>query len=193
VQKAQELCSVKTPAQALSTGGTDAYGARIWTKDMKELDVSSSVFSFYTIFLATGEPAVTGSIISIGGRLHRVKNVYRSAAGVLAAEANELSSSALATAVSYYARAAGLNPVTDVVTEAAPVSLNALRMRFQDDYLYPNEATPKFAEGDIKVIILKSAVATAKVDDQLALSDGRWRTIAVEDEDPCWGLHMRHV
>jgi hypothetical protein len=159
---------------------------------MKEIVVSSGSFSFYTLFFSAAETVQVGNIVTVSSRLHRVKNVYKAATGMLAAEANELAAGALVASASYYARATGLNPVTDVVTEASPVTLSVIRMRFQDDYLYPNEAAPKFVEGDIKVLLTKVAVTTAKVDDQIALADGRWRTIAVEDEGLCWGLHMRH-
>jgi hypothetical protein len=191
IQQAQGLFKYQTPVQALSTGGVDAYGARIWIKDMKEIEVSSGAFSFYTIFFAPDEAVEVGHLVTASGRLHRVKNVYTSASGLLAVEANELGTDALATGVSYYARA--LNPVADTITESAPVVLNAIRMRFQDDYLYPNQSAPKFEEGDIKVLITKAAVAAAKVEDQIALSDGRWRAIAIEDEGSYWGLHMRHA
>lgn len=193
VQRAQGLLKYQTPAECLSTGGTDAYGARVWIKDMKEVEISSGAYSFYSIFFAPNELVTVGSIVTCSGRLHRVRNVYTGAAGMLVAEANELAAGALVTGATYTPKNTGLNPVTDVVTPGANVTLNSLRMRWQDDYLYPNEAAPRFEEGDIKVLITKAAVATAKKEDTITFSDGVWRVVAVEDEGLCWGLHMRHA
>jgi len=193
VQQADGLASVQTAEQLLSTGGTSAYVGRVWTKDLKELEVSSKMYGFFTLFLAPTETVSPGQFLTLGGRIYVVRNVYMSAAGLLAAESEELGTDALQAGVSYYARGAGYSPVTDDVTESAAVVLNLVRMRYQVDYAYPTESAPKYLEGDLRALIRKAAVATARADDQVALSEGRWRVVAAEDEHPCWGLHLRRA
>ena len=190
LHRADGAATIQSVAQALSTGGTPTYGAKLWVKDFKEVDVSSKLFAFVNIYLPTPETVVEGQLIALGGRLHFVRNTFVSAAGFLVAESDELASDALTTgsyAVATYA------PATDTNTLAAGVAVNVLQTRYQDDYRYQNQVEPRFKEGDIKAFVTKAAIATAKSGDQLTIGATAWLVHSVLDEGTSWGLHLRHV
>lgn len=192
IHRADGAATIKTVAQALSAGGTASYASRLWIKDLKEVDVSSSLFSMLNVYFAANEDVVVGNVILLAGRLHLVRNVYTGAAGLLIAESDELPANAVSSMI-YTPRGGAYNPTTDMTTASLSITTSLLRTRFQDDYAYPNEAAPKYVKGDIRGSVLKSAVATPKVDDYATLTDGDWRVVSIEDETLTWGLHLRHV
>lgn len=192
IHRADGAATIKTVAQALSTGGTPSFASRLWIKDLKEVEVSSSLFNMLNVYLAPNETVAVGNLILLAGKLHLVRNVYLGAAGLLIAESDELPATAVAS-VTYTPRGGAYSPTTDTTTPSAPITANLLRTRFQDDYAYPNEAAPKYVKGDIRGSVLKSAVATPKVDDYVTLTDGDWRTVSIDDDGATWGLHLRHV
>jgi hypothetical protein len=81
----------------------------------------------------------------------------------------------------------------DERTPGAGVALNLLRLRWQDLYQYANETELKYAEGDLRVLIRKADVATAKVNDQFTVGGEKYEILSAVNEDSaaCWGLHLR--
>lgn len=192
IHHADGPATIKTVAQALSTGGTPSYASRLWIKDLKEVDVSSSLFSMLNVYFAPNEAVAAGNLILLAGHLHFVRNVYTGAAGLLIAESDELPANAVSS-VTYTPRGGAYNPTTDVTAASAPITANLLRTRYQDDFAYQNEAAPKYVTGDIRGSVLKSVIVAPKVDDYVTLTDGDWRVVSIEDETLTWGLHLRHV
>lgn len=190
LHRASGAATIRTPAQTLaSAGGTSTYAARVWVKDQKELEVSSHLTAFYNIYLPSTDVVVAGNIVGLGGSLHIVRGVLLSVAGFTVAESDEMGTATLVAGCTYKART--YTPATDVLTDAAPVTLAVLQQRFHSDYVYPNAAAPKMEPGDIKAVILKTAV-TPVVDATLMISGVVWRVINVQSEDAsCWALHLR--
>lgn len=191
IHRADGGATIQTVDQALSTGGTPTYASRLWIKDLKEVDVSSSLFNMLNVYLAPNESVAVGNLITLAGRLHFVRNVYLGAAGLLIAESDELATTALSS-VTYTPRGGAYVPATDAVAPGSPITVTVLRTRFQDNYTYPNEATPKYVEGDIRVAVLQSAV-TPGIDDRVTFPDGDWRVLSIQNDGLTWGLHLRHV
>jgi hypothetical protein len=192
VQRAHGAATLRTVAQALSAGGTATYGSKLWVKDVKELEVSSKLEGFFNLYLPSYETVAIGNLIQLSGRQHLVRNYLLSAAGFLEAEVSELALDAL-TVGSY--KAMSFAPATDDRTVSSTTALNVLRLRFQDLYTYREQAQDKFQEGDLKALIRKADVATAKVNDLLSVGGEDWEILSVSDEDGslCWGLHLRHA
>lgn len=190
LQRAHGACTIRTIDQALiGSGGVSAYGAKLWVKDMKEIEVSSKLSPFFHIYLSSYETVAVGSVISLLGREHIVRNTFLSAAGFLVAESDELVAGAI-QAGTFYPRSYA--PATDAITDGAPVALQVLRLRFQDEYEYLQAAAPKMEAGDIRVMIRKNVTAAPpKANDKLVLPDATWLVISVSDESSGWGLHLR--
>jgi hypothetical protein len=191
LQRADGVASIRTFGQAIAgAGGTDTYGAKLWVKDMKEIEVSSKLSGFFNIYLPSPETVAAGSVISLGGRLHVVRNTFKSSGGFLVTEGDELDAAAVLAGT--YHGVTGYAPATDVVTAGA-TAVTLLRIRYQDDYEYANEAEPKFVVGDIKAYVRKSQIATARAKDKVDLSALSWLVESVSDENDCWGLHLRRA
>jgi hypothetical protein len=190
VQRAS-AASIQTIAQALGTAGTvSTYASKLWVKDLKEVDISSKLAGFFNIYLPTYETVAAGTLVTVSGRLHIVRNFFVSAAGFLVAEADELALTAL-TVGTYTPQT--YTPATDERAAGTPVALNVLRLRFQDQFAYANQAEPKYEEGDFRAIIRKADVASAKTNDLLTLGGEPYEILAVSNEGDCWGLHLRHA
>lgn len=189
VQQSDGLATVKTMAQALSAAaGTSAHASMIWIKEGKELDTSALMFDAVNIIFAQGEPAVEKALVNLGGRWYLVRAAYTSAAGFLTAVADELPEPVLETitlGVRTYV------PATDTYTTANS-SVSLIRIRWQSHFDYLTQGSTDYERGDLQGMMLKTA-ATPKAGDTLTLSDGKWNVLAVTDEAPVWGLHLRRA
>lgn len=192
VQRASGAATLRTVAQALSTGGLATYAAKMWIKDVKEVEVSSSLNGFFNLYLPSPEVVAVGQLIQVAGRQHLVRNSYLSVAGFLVAESSELALDAV-TVGTY--KAMTHNVADDVRTPASTTALNLLKLRWQDLFQYKEQAQPTFEEGDLRALVRKVDVATAKVNDLLNFGGEDWEIKSVSNEDggACWGLHLRHA
>lgn len=189
IHRAVGAAALQTIGQTLSTGGTPTYAGKLWVKDFKEQEISSTLEGFFNLYLPQGAVAPNGSIVSVAGRLHMVRNSFVSAAGFLVAECSELAVDALVSAT-YSSMVYSPLTDTEVPTNTA---VNLLRVRFQDDYAYSSESSPKLEPGDIKGYVRKAVITTAKVNHKVTVGATPWRVQTVSDEGDCWGLHLRHA
>jgi hypothetical protein len=188
LHRALGAATVRTAAEAIaSTGGTSTYAGRLWVKDIREQEASSSLTSFLNVFLPSPVAAAVGAIIGLSGKLHLVRNSYLSAAGFTVAEVDELASAVVAG--TYTPRT--YTAATDTEAAGTPVPLNLLPTRFFDDYAYATAASEKFEPGDVRALIRKVDVAAPKAKDILAYGGVTWRVFSVADEGTSWGLHLR--
>lgn len=186
---AQTSAVVKTPGEALAaSAGLTAYASRLWIKDLKEVEVSSDFLSLFGIYFSPSETINEGSLIQLDGRWHMIRSSLKTAAGFRVAVSEELPEPVLESAM-FGGRV--YNPVTDAYSNT-PLSVQALRLRYQAHFRYKSEAAQKFDKGDMQVLVLKSVV-TPKAGDQVTLSDGAWNVESVVDEAPVWSLHVCHV
>jgi hypothetical protein len=191
IQRADGSVQIQTVAEAIAgAGGTATYGAKLWVKDLKEIEVSSKLTAYFNIYLPAPEAPTAGQIITLAGVLYMVRGVFKSAAGFLAAEVSELEAGAVAAAT--YSSAGAYDPSSDSYTPVdTPVTV--LNMRWQDDYTYTGEASPKYAEGDRKAYVRTSEIAAAKAGDRVTIGGVVWTVLSVETEGACWGLHLRRA
>lgn len=190
LHRALGTATIKTLVQLLTSGGVSTYAAKVWVKDMKELEASSELKSFMNIFLPSTDAAVEGDVITLAGTHYVVRNSYLSAAGFLVAEANELDAGALTTGT-YTPRV--YVPATDSRTSGTPVAVSTLVTRFQDNYEYPTQAAPKLEPGDIRAVITQAAVANPLPGDLLQIASVDWKVLTAGADGSCWNLHLRRA
>lgn len=193
VHRADGLAARKTADEAIrAQAGYSLYGARLWVKDLKELEFSSRLPSFMNLYIAPTETAAAGDFILLSSRLHLVRNTFLGAAGFRICEVDELPSDALTTA-SYVSRTGQTyNPATDTVS-GTTTSVPVIQHRWQDDYLYERLSSVTFDAGDHIVRVSKTNIATAEAGDSLTLADGRaFKVVSVKDDGAgAWALHAR--
>lgn len=195
VHKADALATVKTMDQTLrSLTGTSAYAARLWVKDMKEIEVSSKLSAFYNLYFSASETVTLGSVVTIGSALHLVRGVFISAAGFRVCEADELPAGALTTATYTDKSGQAYDSTTDTMGALTPGSVAVLWHRYQAGFERYQASAEPFAEGDITLSVSKTAVATAGAGDTFTMASVSWRVIGVRDDGlGAWILHCRRA
>lgn len=192
VHRCDGLANVTTFDQAIrGLTGTEMYAGRLWVKDLKELEASSHLTSFMNIYAAPTETIAVGSVVSLGDRLHLVRNAFVSAAGFLVAEADQLTDDCVA-AVTYTSKSAGVyDPANDTVAGTSS-AVTGIWHRWQDDYVYERMSQKEFLRGDIVMHVSKTSVATAVPGDRLTFDGTSWLVLSARDDGAgAWALHCR--
>lgn len=188
---AQALAVRRTPGQLLTgAAGVSAYAARSWIKAQKEIEISSRLFNLYHVFFTASESVAVGSVIEMMGVRHFVRNIFAADSGLQVAQCDELPAGCV-QAGTYRSQLASYNPVTDVMT-GTDIALNVLKVRWQVDFDYDNQAAETYSRGDAQIFVAKSAV-TAQAGDRVTLADGAWLIEGVDDTGDAWSCHVRHA
>lgn len=186
--QATEAVAPRSFADVLNgLAGTPAWAARVWVKGSKEIEISSDIADVFDIYFAPAETVVENMLVHMSGRWHIVRTVYPSTAGLLVALADELPEPVVVTAA--FASRTYL-PNTDSWS-VDPISVQALRLRWQSHFHYPMRGVEKFKSGDQVLVVLKSAI-TPKAGDLVELSGDGYRVDSVLDEGTTWALHLCH-
>jgi hypothetical protein len=193
LHRADGLATVKTADQALrALAGATLYAARLWVKDLKELEISSRLASFYTLYVAPTEAIALGSYVQLSSRWHIARNSFLGASGMGVVEVDELPADALTTAT--YSKRSGqvYDPTTGLTAAASTAAVALLYHRWQDDYVYARMSAMKFEAGDIVANVSKTQVAAAVTGDTFVLNATTYRVMAVRDDGAgAWILHSR--
>ncbi len=193
--RADGLASVNTLEQAiLGTVGGSAYAARLWVKDNKEVVVSSRLDGFFNIYFSSTETIAVGSVVTIDGRAHLVRNSFVNASGFLLCEADELPITYVSAVVYTDKSGQAYDAAADALGALGPVSCSALWHRFQSGYEYLRPSADKFEPGDITANVSKTNIPAAGANDRFTLLGDTWRVLAVRDNGAnVWMLHARRV
>lgn len=187
LQGADALANLNTIAAELAgTAATSAYAALVFAKYLPDSVDSSKYPPQYQIFTAGSESAPAESLIQLNSIWYLVKDSYVSTSGLRIALANVIQGTVFETIT---ASNKTYVPTTDSYTSVTH-SVKLLRLRWQEHFTYLSKAQISYDRGDEQIFILKSAM-TVLAGDTLALSDGTWRILDVQDEGLCWGCHAR--
>lgn len=169
----QQLCQ--------NTTGTQAWAAKAWVKDSKEIDESSDMIGVNHIHMSTSEAVAPTNIILFDGGYHIVRKTTKGPAGTLVVTCDEVPEPAIETATLN-------NVVYDPINETSTVtttSIRVLRLRWQSLFEYRDAASPSFNPEDLQVVIAKT-VATPVVGATLVMSDGDFQIDSIMSETGVW-------
>lgn len=188
IQGADGLANLSSIAESLSNAAPrTAYAALVFSKYMPEANDNSKYPPQYQMFLAGAEEAPADSLIELDSRFFLVKQSYISTSGLRVALVNEIEDPVFET-VTFGSRT--YDPLTDTYTSAgSPIKI--MRVKWSEHYLYLSKASETYERGDMQIFILKAS--TPKPSDTLALADGTWRILAVQDEGLHWSCHARRA
>lgn len=149
LHKASGLAQVQ-PLTAFFNGALPlkAYAGGVWIKTAKQIDEDSEEFNQSAVYFARGEDVQPNQIVYLEGRYHHVREVYPSTAGHQAALVETIEEPFQGTLV---VESAGLDPRTELPIAGA--NYPALRLRWQSDFRYLSQITPKFETGDTQLVI----------------------------------------
>lgn len=190
IQGTDGIASLQSVAAALrGDAPVSAHAALLFSRYLPESADSSKYPPQYQVFLAGTEASPADSLIYMAGDWYLVKESYLSNSGLRIAMANVVNGTVFET-ISYEAKT--YVPVSDtMVTVTTPVKV--MRVKWQEHFHYMTRADETYQRGDIQVLVLKSAMPTAKASDELPMSDGPWRVLSVQDEGEILSMHLRRA
>lgn len=201
LHQASELARMYTFGDALAGVVTKSlWGARLWVKGTKEVDESSGVYDAYTCYFSKSEDIrdpdhANGTffdsreqyvLIWIDQRWHLVRTSYLTGGGFLAAVVDELPEPVMVN-VNFVTRV--YNPVPDTWTET-PKIVPAVNLRWQSNFQYFTRYSATYENGDCQIKVRKADI-TPKAGDRVDLQGRPHKVVAVWDEAPVWGVHLR--
>ena len=164
-----------------------AYAALVFSKYMPEANDNSKYPPQFQMFLAGSESAAADTLIQLASKWYLVKQSYLSTSGLRVALVNEVEEPSFET-VTFGSRT--YDPIADAYSSATS-STRIFRIKWSESFTYLSKASEGFERGDIQMFMLKTMAP--KPSDTLALSDGTWRILSVQDEGGAWRCHGRRA
>jgi hypothetical protein len=169
----QQLCQ--------NTAGVQAWAAKAWVKDSKEIDESSDMIGVNHIHMATSEAVAPTNIILFDGAYHIVRKTTHGPAGTLVLTCDEVPEPAIETAT---LKQGTWDPINETMA-TTNTSVRTLRLRWQSLFEYRDAAAHSFKPEDMQVVIAKS-VATPAIGATLTMSDGDFQIDSIMSETGVW-------
>lgn len=189
LQRAVGMSYIRTPGQVVSAaGGVQAYAGLAWMKDWKESDYSNRAYPYYELFFGLGETVGAGSFLEVEGLTLRVRSMYRSEAGFVVAESDDITGARKAVTYTTYS---AYDPTTDALTTSTIGIMGLVLPFFMSDFEYLRQSSPKRDEGDRICLVKKTDVAAPKSGDILVADTTSYRIMTAASESDCWRLHLR--
>lgn len=184
VQKSNGLATVKTMRQMVeSLSGYEAHAGAVFTRTAKQVEESSGEFVQMTMYFANNEKLAPSNIVEQNGKFYIVREQYEASAGHLGVLVEELDQPFRETVES----TGEYDPITETYQPGETITL--LRLRWQTDFQYFSQMTPKFERGDMQAVTSETHdVETGTI---LSLSDGPWKVLRVDSRNDVKYLHLR--
>lgn len=170
------------------TVASTLWSSAQWLKDAKQLDESSLTPQVYDISLPEGSDVRVRDILWSATAAYLVLSPHSQASGVMSANALKLDQIA-PTSVTLTTRT--YNPTTGVYSVSAGSSVNALRVRWQSLFEYGSQASERYQEGDIAIVLPSGTAATNNT--LVLLAGVTYQTLAVLSIAGAVVLHSRVV
>lgn len=173
IRTLEELC--------LGLVGVDAYCARAWIKDSKEISESSELIGVNHIHFSSTETVKVNRTVLMDGQLHLVRKVNEGAAGTLIATCDELETPTVENVT--------FNKVTlDKVTETKTIdahAVNVLKVRWQSLFRYDDSLSQSFKADECQIIVAKASL-TPVVGSEVVMADGKYHVTAISSLEGVW-------
>ena len=196
LHRSDGLCNFLTGAELLTAGATglQAHASRVWTKDVKDVSITSNQQSQYNVYASISEPLSQGMFIRFpDGTVLLSRNVYTAVAGFRALECSELEPSALTT-VQLLVQRSTYDPILETFGSVPPASVPAIVTRFLDDYEFTNEKMSDAFVGDLRVRVRAADAPQVQAGDTFTLSGRTLRVLSVDlRPDATFSMHARPV
>jgi len=164
-----------------NTAGTQAWAAKAWVKDSKEIDESSDMIGVNHFHFSTTEAVAVTNVIVFDSTYHIVRKVTKGVAGTLVVTCDEIPSPAVETGS---LKSGAYDPINETMT-ITTTSVRVLRLRWQSLFEYRDAASPSFKPEDMQVVIAKTA-ATPAIGSTITLSDGDYQIDSIMSETGVW-------
>jgi hypothetical protein len=177
MKKVTDLFSLLTPAQMLAAAaGTQAYGQRIYLKDIVNSLTDSQYDTQWNLFVAPSEPAGKGTFVrDSNGKLFHVRNDYLPVEGLRILQSDTIDQGL----VSVSFETGSYNPVTEVRAGGTTVA-NCLPMEIPKFYRFRALSDTPTQAGDMTLFV-PTAVALAQ-GMEFTMAAEKWRVVNFQPE-----------
>lgn len=187
LQEATTQLKVSRLNQFLSgTQSSTLWAAPGWIKDAKQLEVSSETPQIYDIEFARGSDVRVHDVVWDSNAAYLVLSPRPVSSGFLCGNSLKLDYVAPVSAT-LVTRA--YNPVTGTYTTSGTVTLNALPVRWQSLFEYGSQASERYQEGDITIVLPTGTVVTNA--SRVSIGAVNYQVLAVLDASGAVGVHAR--
>lgn len=194
VQQAEGTAAILTLAEACAAAaGVATWASKVWIKDLKEVEQSTSLHPFYNIVFPVSVAPAKNQVVRLGGILYLTRTLYLSAGGFTTAECNELTGVQPQNITYTDKSGQAYNPVLDTYTGLAPVVAAGLLMRYEDHYVKLSSQAEKNLPGDMCLVMPRASLPSPAAGDEFTTADGTaYRVVeAYNDDATAWLLHSR--
>lgn len=172
---APTLMGVRTLNGHVTNGAmSTSWGDMVWLKDAKEEFVSSRTTTMYTAYMPPGATLAEYNVVTVGTTGYLVGPPHDQASGVLSATCAKLeyaaTSATLATRV--------YDPVQGKYTASTITTVQCLRVRWQNLFLYGSMGSAQYQDGDSSLVFPSGTPLATK--DRVTLDTQAWNVLAVE-------------
>lgn len=159
-----------------------------WVKDAGQEEVSSFTPQKFDIFLPAGADVRVQDILWEAGVAYLVLAPHEGASGFLVAHALKLDS-VLPVAATLTTRS--YNAVTGGYSNSVATAINALPVRWQSLFVYGSQASERYQEGDVALVLPAGTVASTQT--LLTVSGVTYQALTVLNLSGAVVLHGRPV
>lgn len=185
LKRSDDLATVRTPLQYLTgVAGTSIYASMSYLKDTVNGVTDSQYDPFWEVFVADTESIPRGSIISVAGKVLRVRTSHRELSGFLLAQADQLDETNTVT-MTVPTSGRVYDPVTDTYS-GGTATVTALVLDAYKLYKYAMKYDEKVNSGDFTAIV----AAAVPVGSSVSFSNKSFRVASVQPEADAFSLHL---
>lgn len=187
IQRATDTLKVSSLSAFLAgTYASIHWSSPNWVKDAKQLETSSETPQIYDVALPSNASVAAQTILWATGSAYLVLAPHPVASGLILATCLKLEQSA-PVVVNIQTRT--YNPVTGTYSTPAGSSINALRVRWQSLFAYGSQASDRYQEGDVAIVLPTGTAATTNT--LVTLLGATYQTLAVLNVAGAVVLHAR--
>jgi hypothetical protein len=168
------------------TPAAQPYADLQWIADKKELEVSSRVPQKYTTIFTSAVDLRENDVVVLNGKCVFVTSVAKHASGYV--EGTGFGQE-VAAPITVTVQARTYSPAAGGYTAGSAVPVQAMKVRWQELFVYEDQMAERYQEGDTTLVLpLSSAVTTTT---ELAIGSTKYTVLAVREVSGCLAVHAR--
>jgi hypothetical protein len=162
------------------------WSSEAWAKDAKQLDTSSDTPQIFDITLPGGTAVWHHDVLWRDGAMFHVQSAHMQPSGFLEATCLKLDNDAPVPAT---VSSRIYDPVAGGYSVSATVSVNALLVRWQSLFKYGSQATQRYQEGDVSIVLPSGTFITTS--SLVTVGGVAYTSLATQDAAGAVVVHAR--
>lgn len=185
---ADDFVFVKSVEQILSGSTVErVWASVVFNKLESDERVSSVPVPEFQVYFGPLEDVELHDVIMTADAAYWVMSVSRAQSGLIAATVVRLEAE---TPITITYSSVLYTPLTDSEMDVS-ADINAVLLRWTEDFTYVSEGTPKYAHGDRTLAVLTADVPDPKLNERVTINGETWRVVNTRRVGAVTNLHIR--